>query len=89
MTKLSISGLLFIVVAAVMFLFQHISGLMGNPVTEPVCIVDLVNPESLNWIDSLTFLHINDLLDTIVLAPLFILLFIIGAVLLIISGFKK
>lgn len=89
MTKLSISGLLFVVVAGVMFLFQHISGLMGNPVTDPVCIVDLVKPESLNWIDGLTFLRINDLLDTIVLAPLYILLFIVGAVILIISGFKK
>jgi len=89
MTKLSISGLLFVVVAGVMFLFQHISGLMGNPVHDPVCIVDLVEPESLNWIDGLTFLHINDLLDTIVLAPLYILLFIVGAVILIISGFKK
>ena len=89
MTKLSISGLLFIVVAGVMFLFQHISGLMGDPVTEPVGIVDLVSPESLNWIDSLTFWRINDLLDTIVLAPLYILLMIVGVVILIISGFKK
>lgn len=89
MTKLSMTGLLFVVAAAVIFLFQHISGLMGHPVTEPVCIVDLVSSESLNWIDSLTFLHINELLDIIVLAPLYILLFIIGVILLIISGFKK
>lgn len=90
MTKLSISGLLFIVVAGVMLLFQHISGLMGESRgIEPVCIVDLVSPESLNWIDGLTFLHINYLLDTIVLAPLYILLFIVGAVLLVISGFRK
>lgn len=89
MTKLSISGLLLVVVAAVMFVFRQISGLMGNPVTEPVNIVKLVDPESLNWIDSLTFWRINDLLDTIVLAPLYILLFIVGVVILIISGFKK
>lgn len=89
MTKLSISGLLFVVVAGVLFLFRHISGLMGNLSTEPLCIVDMVDPESLNWIDGLTFLHLNNLLDTIVLAPLYILLFIVGAILLIISGFKK
>jgi hypothetical protein len=89
MTKLSISGLLFVVVAGVMFLFRHISGLMGDVASEPVAIVDLVAPESLNWIDSMTFLRLNELLDTIVLAPLYILLFIVGAVILIISGFKK
>lgn len=90
MTKLSISGLLFVVVAGVMFLFQHISGIMGEPGDyNAICIVDLVDPESLNWIDSLTFLHINDLLDMIVLAPLYLLLFIVGVILLIISGFKK
>jgi hypothetical protein len=90
MTKLSISGLLFVVVAGVIFLFRHISGLMGNGNSkEPFAIVDMVAPESLNWIDGLTFLRLNDLLDTIVLAPLYILLFIVGAVLLIISGFKK
>lgn len=88
MSKLTISGLLFVVVAGVMFLFQLISGIMGTP-TEPVAIVDLVSPESLNWIDGLTLWRINELLDTIVLAPLFILLLIVGVVILIISGFKK
>jgi hypothetical protein len=73
-----------------MFLFRHLSGLMeGGNNREPVAIVDMVSPESLNWIDGLTFLRINDLLDTIVLAPLYILLFIVGVILLIISGFKK
>ena len=88
MSKLTISGLLFVVVAGVMFLFQLISGIMGTS-TEPVAIVDLVSPESLNWIDGMTFWRINDLLDTIVLAPLYILLLIVGVVILIISGFKK
>jgi hypothetical protein len=89
MTKLSMAGLLFVVVAAVLFLFRQIAGLMGSAGNEPLAIVDLVAPESLNWIDGLTWLRINDLLDTIVLAPLYILLFIVGVVILIISGFKK
>lgn len=89
MTKLSISGVLFIVVAGVMFLFRQISGLMGNPVAEPIAIVDLVRPESLTWIDNLTFWRINDLLDMIVMAPLYILLIIIGVIILVISGFRK
>ena len=89
MSKWAISGLVSVVVAAVMLLFRKIGGLMGNVGGDPLAIVDMVDPESLNWIDSVTFLGINNLLDTIVLAPIYILLFIIGAILLIISGFKK
>ncbi len=89
MSKWAISGLVSVVVAAVMLLFRKIGGLMGNVVRDPLAFVDMVDPESLNWIDSVTFLGINHLLDTIVLAPIYILLFIVGAILLIISGFKK
>lgn len=89
MTKLSISGVLFIVVAGVMFLFRQISGLMGNPVAEPLAIVDLVAPEKLNWIDSLSFWRIDDFLNMVVLAPLYVLLIIVGVIILIISGFRK
>ena len=55
MSKWALSGIVAVVVAAVMLLFRKIGGLMGNPVTEPLAIVDLVDPESLNWIDSVTF----------------------------------
>lgn len=89
MSKWAISGILAVVVAGVMLLFQKLGILMGNPSHPPLAIVDLVKPESLNWIDSVTFWGINHLLDTIVLAPLYVLLFIVGAILLIISGFKK
>ena len=89
MSKWAISGLVSVVVAAVMLLFRKIGGLMGNALREPLAIVDMVSPESLNWIDSVTFLGINNLLDTIVLAPIYILLFIVCTILLIISGFKK
>lgn len=89
MSKWAISGILTMVVGGVMLLFRMIGGLMGTEGGEPLAIVDLVSPESLNWIDSMTFLSINNLLDTIVLAPLYILLLILGAILLIISGFIK
>jgi hypothetical protein len=89
MSKWAIGGIAAVVIGAVMLLFRKIGGLMGSGSREPLAIVDLVDPESLNWIDSVTFLSINNLLDTIVLAPIYTLLFIIGAVLLVISGFKK
>ena len=89
MSKWSISGVIIIVIAGTLPLFQSLGGLMGTGGQNAVCIVDLVKPESLNWIDSMTFLYLNNLLDTLVLTPLYILLFCVGAVLLIVSGFKK
>ena len=90
MSKGAICGILLIVAGGVILLFQKLSGLMGHGKEyEALCLVDLVDPGAFDWIDSVTFLGINNLLDTIVLAPLYILLFCVGAVLLIISGFKK
>lgn len=89
MSKWAICGIIALVVGGVMLLFQELGGLMGTGSQESLAIVDLVKPESLSWIDSMTFLGINNLLDTIVLAPLYILLLILGAIMLIISGFKK
>ncbi len=90
MSKGAISGILLIVIGGVMLVFQKISGLMEDGGEwDAVCLVDLFEPSFFDWIDGMTFLGINNLLDTIVLAPLYILLFCVGAVLLIISGFKK
>jgi len=90
MSKGAISGLLLIVVGGVILLFQQLGNLMGTGRgAEALCLVDLFDPSAFDWIDSMTFLGINNLLDTIVLAPLYMLLFFLGAVLLIISGFKK
>lgn len=90
MSKWAISGLLFVIVGGLLIFFQKLSSLMGNNGEwDTLCLVDLFDPKYFNWIDSMTFLGLNNLLDTIVLAPLYILLLCIGAVLLIISGFKK
>lgn len=90
MSKWAIIGLLCMVVGVVIVGFQKLSNLMGQGGSyESLCLVDLFSPEAFNWIDGVTFLGINNLLDMIVLAPIYILLFIVGGVLLIISGFLK
>ena len=90
MSKWAISGILCMVIGAVILGFQKIGNLMGQSASyESLCLVDLFEPEVFNWIDGVTFLGINNLLDMIVLAPIYILLFIVGGVLLIISGFIK
>lgn len=90
MSKWAVSGIISIVIGGVILVFQLISGIMGESGSwTSLCLVDLFDPSSFNWIDHMTFLHINNLLDRIVIAPLYILLLCLGAVLLIISGFKK
>lgn len=90
MSKGAISGIVMIVIGGVILLFQQLGSLMGDGKDyEALCLVDLVDPGAFDWIDSMTFLSINKLLDTIVMAPLYILLFCVGAVFLIVSGFKK
>ncbi len=89
MSKLAVSGIISLVIGGVILLFQQLGNLMGTGGGEALCLVDLFEPSNLDWIDSMTFLGLNNLLDTIVLTPLYILLFVVGAVLLIISGFIK
>ncbi len=90
MNKWAISGLVLLVIGAVIFGFQKISNLMGQGGSyDSLCLVDLFEPEAFNWIDGLTFLSMNNLLDMIVLAPGYMLLVCVGGVLLLISGFLK
>ena len=90
MGKGAIVGILLIVVGGVMLVFQKISGLIGDGGEwDAIRMVDLAAPSAFNWIDKMTFLGINNLLDIIVTAPLYILLFCVGVLLLIISGFRK
>lgn len=90
MSKGAICGILLIVAGGVLLVFQKISGLIGDGHGwDAICIVDLADPSAFNWIDKMTFLGINNLLDKIVMTPLYIILFCVGALFLIISGFKK
>lgn len=90
MSKWAISGILLIVIGGVLLIFQKISGLMDDGGGwDAICLVDLFDPSAFDWIDKMTFLGINSLLDKIVMAPLYILLFCVGAICLILSSFVK
>jgi hypothetical protein len=43
----------------------------------------------MTWIDQVTWFHINHALDYIASTPVYILLLVVGAVVLLISGFIK
>jgi hypothetical protein len=88
MSKGTIIGMLLIAVGGVMILFQKLSVLMEKS-GDAIRLVDLADPSAFDWIDRMTFLKINALLDIIVTAPIYVLLFCLGAVFLIISGLKK
>ena len=90
MSKWAIYGLVLMAIGGVIFGFQKIANLMGQSGSyESLCLVDLFEPGFFDWIDGVTFLGLNHLLDMLVLAPLYIMLLCVGGVLLIISGFFK
>lgn len=90
MSRWSISGLLLCAAGLVMLGFQVISGVVGQADDwENLSIYDYVDAQHLAWIDDVTWLGMNNALDAIVEAPLYILLLVVGGVCLLISGFVK
>lgn len=90
MSKWSITGMLLCVAGLVMLGFQVISRLVGQADNwENLSLYDYVDAEKLAWIDDVTWLGMNNALDAIVEAPLYILLLVTGGICLLISGFVK
>jgi hypothetical protein len=90
MSKWTIIGGLMCVGGALLWGFQRLSSLMGQAGSwDRICIYDLVDPGHMTWIDQVTWFHINHALDYIASTPVYILLLVVGAVVLLISGFIK
>ena len=90
MSKLTVVGLLLCVVGGVIFGFEVISSLVGQEhAWQSLCLYDVTNPDTLDWIDSVTWLGLDKGLDAVAVAPLYILLLVVGGICLLISGFVK
>lgn len=90
MSRWSIIGGLACVAGLVLYGFQVLSSLMerGDEFNN-LCIYDFVDPEKLAWIDQLTWFGMDQGLDYLAGAPLYIMLLVIGGIFLVISGFVK
>lgn len=90
MNKWSITGGILCIAGLVLYGFQSLSSLMERQDEwDNLCIFDMVAAEKLTWIDKLTLFGLKDLIDYLGTAPLYIELLVVGAILLIISGFVK
>jgi hypothetical protein len=90
MSKWSIIGGLSCVAGLVLYGFQVLSSLMerGDEFNN-LCIYDFVDSENLAWIDKLTWFGMDQAVDYLAAAPLYIMLLVIGGIFLAISGFVK
>lgn len=90
MSKWSVTGILLCAAGLVMLGFEMISKVVGQEDEwESLSIYDVVDPEKLVWIDDMTWMGLNEALDALILAPMYILLLVVGGVCLLISGFVK
>lgn len=90
MFKMSVMGGIMIVAGLVIYGFQVIGSLVGSESEwNGLCLYDVIDPDKLEWIDRLTWLGVNQALDSIASAPLYIVLPIVGGIMLAMSGFRK
>ncbi len=90
MSKLALIGVLFVTGGFLILGFQGISSFMDQDYNwEDLAIVDVVDSEQLDWIDGISYQAIQNAADYVVAMPLYIILFIIGGILLLISGFIR
>lgn len=96
MNKFTIVGIGAFIGGAVLLGFQTISTLMqteGGPLMhtksgwKQMALVDIFNAKSFDWIDSLSWQTLQHVANYIVTMPLFLLLFVIGALAFVLNAF--
>ena len=92
MSKYTIAGLVSWFFSGVLLLFQTISTVMGREekmVWKSLNLVNVVGEHRLNWIDGLSWVSIQNILNYIVTMPLFLLLFCVGILFFILNRFMS
>jgi hypothetical protein len=90
MSKWSIIGGVLCIAGLVLYGFQMLSSLMGRASEfNNLCVYDFVDSEKLAWIEKLTWFGMNQAVDYLASAPLYIMLLVVGGISLVISGFIK
>ena len=89
MNKLTLLGLIFLVLGGLILGFQAISSMMtaGDITWKTLNLVDATSPETLEWVNGISIQLVQKGLNYIVTMPLYLLSFAIGALLLLIGGF--
>ena len=89
MNKLTLLGLIFLVLGGCILGFQAISSMMtaGDIAWETMTLVEVTGPETLEWVNGISMQLVQKGLKYIVTMPLYMLSFALGVCMLIIGGF--
>ncbi len=88
MTKFSLLGVLSCVAGALLVVFQFLSSIMGKETNwKSLAISNLVNEKYLAWVDQIPFSWLERFIETIIQAPLFIILFCLGGLFFVMEYF--
>ena len=88
MTKYGFFGFMAFIGGGVLLVFQFLSSVLGSKSKwDSMRISYLLDEKYLDWIDRLSFMRADDILQYIVDMPLFILLFLLGVLFFIMDFF--
>lgn len=89
MGKTSLFGILTVFGSFILFAFELIGRTMDNSQWQNISLTDLIGQDKTEWITSIDIDIIRKIFDILFNDSLYVPLFIIGVILLIISGFSK
>ena len=87
MSKFTILSLMLIVCGLLLLGFQSLQSLMGTEIVwKEVTLVGLMKPEHAQWIQTISWSHLNRAANYLIHLPLYILLLSVGGIMLLLSG---
>jgi len=89
MGKVSLFGILSVFASMVLFAFELIGNVMNNDSWQDISLLSLIGQDKGDWIANVDFALAQKVLNLIFKDSLYMPLFVIGVILLIISGFAK
>ncbi|WP_027359397.1 hypothetical protein [Desulforegula conservatrix] len=89
MGKVSLFGILSLFASMVLFAFELIGNVMDNDSWQDISLLSLIGQDKGDWIANVDFALAQKVLNLIFKDSLYMPLFVIGVILLIISGFAK
>lgn len=88
MSKFTLLGVALVVGAGLLFGFQGIAMFMHTKtVWKNLCLVDLLSPEMIDWVDNLSSHLVYTTADFLITTPLYIMMFCLGVVILVIGSY--
>ncbi len=89
MSKTNLVGLIILLAGGIIYGFKMLARLMGQAkVKEHISLIEACGgPDNFEWINSLPSGFIQKWMDAFVHLPLFLILVVLGAVILILNGF--